>query len=149
MGSDSPAATLATPQAFEGEAGLRRVIDEAGVATWDTDLVARESIWSANHFRLFGYPVDPAGRATLEMWSSRLHPEDRHRVLAELERTRRERAPYRSEYRVVRADGGELMWLESRGRFLYDAAGHATRLVGVCLDITTRKRAEERLVRRE
>jgi PAS domain S-box-containing protein len=148
MGSDSPAATL-TIRAFEGEAGLQRVIEEAGVATWDTDLVARESIWSANHFRLFGYPVDPAGRASFEMWSSRLHPEDRHRVLGELERTRRERAPYHSEYRIVRADGGGLLWLESRGRFLYDAAGRATRLVGVCLDITMRKRAEERLVRRE
>ena len=54
MGSDSPAFARATSPAFEGEAGLRRVIDEAGVATWDTDLVARESIWSANHFRLFG-----------------------------------------------------------------------------------------------
>src|SRR6185503_16855013 len=142
-------ADLAAPHAQDGDACLQLAIEEAGLATWDTDLVAGESTWSANHFRLFGYPVDPAGRATLEMWSSRLHPEDRQRALSDLERAKRERTLYRSEYRIVRADTGDIAWIEPRGRFLYDAAGRATRLVGVCLETTMRKHAEERLVWRE
>ena len=68
---------------------LRLAIDEAGLTTFDADVETGESIWSANHFRLLGYPVDPTGRATIEMWWSRLHPEDRERVLAELERAKR------------------------------------------------------------
>jgi PAS domain S-box-containing protein len=144
-----PPAQRATPQTDGGDARLRLVLDEAGLATWETDFERRESIWSANHFRLFGYAVDPAGRATFDMWSSRLHPEDRHRVLAELGQAKRERQVYRSEYRITRADTGATVWLESRGRFLYDAAGNPAHLVGVCLETTARKQAEERLVRHE
>jgi len=147
--ANPPTADLAAPHGQDGDARLQLAIEEAGLATWDTDLVAGESTWSANHFRLFGYPVDPAGHATLEMWSSRLHPEDRQRALSELECAKREHTLYRSEYRIVRADTGDVAWIEPRGRFLYDAAGRATRLVGVCLETTMRKHTEERLVWRE
>ena len=148
MEYESPAAQAAPPQ-DDGEVRLRLVLEEAGLATWETDFTQRESIWSANHFRLFGYPIDASCRATLDMWSSRLHPEDRHRVLVELGRAKRERTLYRSEYRILRADTGDTIWLESRGRFVYDAAGRPTRLLGVCLETTARKEAEENLVRRE
>jgi PAS domain S-box-containing protein len=144
-----PPATDIAPDEPDGDARLQLAIEEAGLATWDTDLIAGESIWSPNHFRLFGYPVDPAGRATLEMWSSRLHSADRERALSDLERAKREHALYRSEYRIVRADTGDVVWIEPRGRFFYDAVGRATRLVGVCLETTVRKHAEERLVWRE
>jgi PAS domain S-box-containing protein len=149
MENDARAAQQAMSQTSDGGARLRLVLEETGLATWETDFDLRESIWSPNHFRLFGYPVDPTGRATLGMWSSRLHPEDRERVVVELNRAKRERQPYRSEYRIIRADTRDVVWLESRGRFLYDAAGHAARLVGVCLETTARKQAEESLVRRE
>jgi PAS domain S-box-containing protein len=149
MGNDSLRVRHAAPPAYDGDAALRLAIEEAGLATWDTDLITGESIWSPNHFRLFGYPVDATGRASVEMWSSRLHPQDRHRVLDELERAKRERAFYRSEYRIVRKDTGDVVWIEPRGRFVYDSNGRALRQLGVCLDITARKEAEERLVRRE
>ena len=147
--TDSPAPETAPTGPRDGDAALRLTFEEAGLATWDTDFVARRSMWSANHFRLFGYPVDPTGRATLEMWSSRLHPEDRQRVLAELNAAKRDRTFYRAEYRIIHADSGEVAWVDSRGRFLYDSAGRGSRLVGICLDITARKQAEERLARRE
>ena len=86
MEKDSPGFQPATPQTSDGGARLRFALEEAGLATWETNFERRESIWSPNHFRLFGYPVDAAGRATLDMWSARLHPADRQRVLAELER---------------------------------------------------------------
>jgi PAS domain S-box-containing protein len=149
MEKESPVALKATPNASHGEARLHLALEETGLAIWETDFQRRESLWSANHFRLFGYPVDPAGRATLEMWSARLHPGDRSRVLAELDRAKRRRELYRSEYRIVRADTGETSWLESRGRFLYDSAGSPTHLIGICLEATARKEAEERLIQRE
>ena len=148
MEKESPAVQWMTPS-DEGDARVRLTLEASGLATWETDFERRESTWSANHFRLFGYPVDSTGRATLEMWSSRLHPQDRHRVLLELRRAMREREPYRSEYRIIRADTAATVWLESRGRFLYDSAGRPARLVGVCLETTARKQAEERLIRRE
>jgi PAS domain S-box-containing protein len=149
MEKESPIAITATSPVRHGEVRLHFALEVTGLAVWETDFQRRESLWSANHFRLFGYPVDPTGRATLEMWSSRLHSADRARVLAELHEAKRRRELYRSEYRIVRPDTGETSWLESRGRFLYDAAGAPTHLIGICLEATTRKEAEERLIQRE
>ena len=49
---------------------------------------------------------------------------------------------YSAEYRIVRSDG-EVRWTERRCFISYDADGCAQRVVGVSIDITERKRAEE------
>ena len=48
------------------------------------------------------------------------------------------------DYRIV-GPGGKVQWIESRGLVFHDAEGHPTRLVGIHIDITERKRAEDRL----
>ena len=149
MGKESPTIHTETPQPHAGDTRLRLAIDEAGLTTFDADVATGESIWSESNFRLLGYPVDPAGRANSDMWRARLHPADRERVLAELERAKKERTLFRCEHRIIQADTGDVVWIEPRGRFLYDSAGRATRLIGVSLDATARKQAEESLVRRE
>jgi PAS domain S-box-containing protein len=149
MPQDSTVAQLQVPELRDGDARLRLAVEEAGLATLDVDVSTGEALWSDSYFRLLGYPANPTGHATYEMWSSRLHPEDRAGVLAALKRADRERTLFRCEHRVVRASDGEVLWLEPRCRFLYDAAGKANRLVGVCLEITARKQAEERLAKRE
>lgn len=47
------------------------------------------------------------------------------------------------EYRIIRPDG-EIAWMLVSGRAEYNADGNPLRGVGVSLDITQRKRAEER-----
>ena len=54
-------------------------------------------------------------------------------------------------YRIINADG-ETRWVDGRRHNFYDQAGRAVRQVGVMIDITDRKRAEEereRLLARE
>ena len=78
-----------------------------------------------------------------EEWRAHLLPDDlarfealRSRVFAE------RRRELNMEYRIVGADG-EARWVESRGLVSYDGDGRPTRLVGVHIDITERKRAED------
>ncbi len=80
---------------------------------------------------------------TCEEWRAHVLPDDlarfealRSRVFAE------QRRELNMEYRIVCADG-EARWVESRGLVSYDGDGHPTRLVGVHIDITERKRAED------
>jgi hypothetical protein len=54
-----------------------------------------------------------------------------------------ERGVHRVEYRIVRPDGA-VRWVEGRGEVFRDAAGRAERVIGVCVDVTERKRADER-----
>ena len=73
---------------------------------------------------------------------SRIHPEDRERVLAAVERKLQSEEPYCLECRVKRKDGTYLCWLD-RGSVVYDESGKPARWIGAVTDITERKRAEK------
>ena len=72
-----------------------------------------------------------------------MHPDD----IARVKRLRSEafheqRREYNAEYRIIRPSG-EIRWVETRCFISYDAVGYPKRVVGVSIDITERKRAEE------
>jgi len=80
---------------------------------------------------------------TYDAWRAGVHPEDLRRVEALRTRAFRERRhEYGTEYRVVRANG-EIRWIEARCFVSYRADGRPERMVGVNIDVTARKRAEE------
>ena len=75
-------------------------------------------------------------------WKRRVHPEDLTRKLAvESKAFRERRGEYSVEYRIIR--DGEVRWIESRSFISYDSDGSPQRIIGVNIDITERKRAEE------
>jgi PAS domain S-box-containing protein len=128
---------------------LRLAVEGAGMATWDFDLASGSAVWSRHHFVLLGYDPNPTGAATLDMWESRLHPDDRDAVQAEWARAEREKDMCRVVARIHRANDGAQRWLEAFGRFMQD--GGSRRFIGVLFDVTERKTAEEhqRLLMRE
>lgn len=132
------------------EARLRRAIDGAGMATFDTDHITGQGVWSRSRFEMLGLPPPPGleGAAHTAMWRDRLHPEDREETLSRLAEARRTAKPYRTVHRILRADTGEVRWMEAHGRFLDPENGRMTRTgghnVGVVFDITARVEAEER-----
>ncbi len=131
----------------KSEARLSLAINQAGMGTWDIDLLTGKGVWSESYFRVLGYEPRPGGEATIEMWWSRIHPEDRERVAQELERELVDHCEYMREYRIMRADTNEVVWLSVFGRFLYDENGKAVRHISIAFDSTRRKRMEEELRR--
>ena len=80
-------------------------------------------------------------------WKTRAHPEDLDRIeTARGEAFQERRSEYASEYRIVRA-GSAVRWIESRSFMSYNTEGRPQRVLGVNIDITERKRAEEQLHR--
>lgn len=75
---------------------------------------------------------------------ARVHPDDRERVLAEVEESWVGRTPLHTEYRVCLPNGAQR-WLLVRGRNLPASSGRGARRMGLVLDITERKHAEEKL----
>jgi PAS domain S-box-containing protein len=76
-------------------------------------------------------------------WQSRTHLEDLERIEEVRRRALRERRrEYETEYRIVRRNG-EVRWTESRSFISYGADGSPQRVVGVNIDVTERKQAEE------
>jgi PAS domain S-box-containing protein len=81
---------------------------------------------------------------TISEWRARVHPEDLARAEGLREQAFAERRNEdNAEYRIVLSNG-EVRWIERRGTILYGKKGRPERVVGVNIDVTERKRSEER-----
>jgi PAS domain-containing protein len=113
---------------------------EAGrVGTFDWDF--REGVEPEPAEMNASAPAD-AARVTGD-WFKRIHPDDRPVVESAIERARTT-GDFTSEWRVSRPDGS-VQWLHARGKPVYDPLGNPRGLIGVSVDITERKLAEEGL----
>ena len=79
-------------------------------------------------------------------WESRLHAEDRSRVLGALAGRPQQSFSYALEYRFVAKDG-HIVWVRDLGQCMTDAQCRLLKYQGLLIDITERKRAEEALRR--
>ncbi len=108
---------------------------------WDWDLET-DSVWRNENLQtLFGYgaeDMEPTGT----WWMSRIHPEDRARVVPSLRAVIEggERG-WNAEYRLRRKDGTYASVLD-RGYVVRDADGKPIRMVGSTMDVTLRRREE-------
>jgi PAS domain S-box-containing protein len=128
------------------EERLRLAMEGAGMGTWDRDLQTDISVWSDTHFRMLGYAPTPDGKAPVQMWRSLVHPDDAENVLEAEERARKDNTLFCAEYRIVRADTGEVAWLSIVGRIRYNNAGEAVRFLGVSFDVSRRKKLEREVL---
>ena len=93
---------------------------------------------------ILGLTGDEAVNDTGQNYFQRVHPDDRARFVAMLDRLTPANASYTVEYRVVRGDGHVVVF-EETGAATFDAAGKLARLAGVTTDSTVRKQAEDAL----
>jgi PAS domain S-box-containing protein len=111
---------------------------------WDWDINSGAAFWSPEQWRLFA--IEPFENGPLyETWRSAVHPDDREAVLFATMAVVAD--PARSleiEYRIVLADG-TVKWLMARAKALCDENGKAVRVIGLNIDVTARKCAEEKL----
>jgi PAS domain S-box-containing protein len=123
---------------------LKRSQAAAQVGSWEVSFDEKFSevpgsyFWSIETYRIFG--VEPTTPATLSLFYSRVHPDDRGAMQARRHPNLVRAESYQSEYRIVRPDGEVRMlhsWLEFE-----PAADGAMHVFGTCQDITERKRAE-------
>ncbi|MFW6028287.1 MAG: PAS domain-containing protein, partial [bacterium] len=73
-----------------------------------------------------------------------IHPQDRPRVEAVVERAIAEQSLFHVEFRLVRPDG-RVAWLSQSGGLTEKVGGEARHLAGVCIDITEQKGLERAL----
>ena len=92
------------------------------------------------------YGLVPGSPPSLDSWISSLHEDDRQRVLDRLGHILRcaDDNEWDETFRIVRTDGTER-WMHGLGRAERDTDGRLTRIGGICLDITERRRAAEAL----
>ena len=117
---------------------LKLAAEAAGVGYWAWDFATDRVEHDPVCAMLFGVEPDTTGAEVL----GKIHPDDRPRVDAAIERARRDNEQYKVEFRV-RLNDGSARWLLGLGDVLHDAAGVELSMTGVNLDITHLKAAEE------
>jgi len=113
----------------------------ANIGTWETNLETGHVMWAGQTHTLFGFAPDEF-KGTREAFYELVHPEDRQFVMSAVEVCVEEGKPYRFEHRIVHRDG-RLCWVSEMADVFPDQKGEAKRLVGVVVDITKRKKAED------
>ena len=110
---------------------------------WEWDLATGACVWNEETYRVLGYEPGSV-TPSFEAWAQRLLPEDLAQTEARLREMVERGGQFSAEYRVL-GEKGEVRWLEGRGQRVVDKEGRASRAIGVIVDITARKQADEAL----
>jgi two-component sensor histidine kinase/integral membrane sensor domain MASE1 len=126
---------------LESEARLQEALTAGAVTAFEWDARTGKSQRSGNTLQILGFDsqIAPTGADFL----ARVHLDDRARYKSIVRSVRPDRSSYTVVFRFIGPDGREA-WLEEAAQADFDAAGHLIRLKGLTVDITERKRAEER-----
>jgi PAS domain S-box-containing protein len=118
-------------------------LDAGQVGTWrwivGTDCVE----WDPALERIYGVEAGTFA-GTYEAYLSLVHPDDRDLTAASAQDSLAQRGEHRVEHRIVHPDGS-VHWVSGVGRVVLSEAGEPEAMVGVSMDITARKLAEQRL----
>ena len=119
---------------------LATAVAKVGVWEWDVsnDLLA----WDQTMFEIYGF--DPTVPVTYEKWAATVHVEDLPHVETTLKRVAGSRCQGTAEFRILAANGAVRNIAAAEGSVV-DANGRVTRVIGVNMDVTEQKEAEERL----
>ncbi len=126
---------------MESETRLQEALTAGGVTAFDWDVRTGLSQRSENAAEILGFDRQSAFAAS--GFLARVHQDDRARFRALVRGVSPDNPSYAVIFRFIRPNGREV-WLEETSKAEFDAAGRFVRLKGLTLDITGRKRAEER-----
>ena len=130
------------------ETDVSQALAAAGVGIWRWMVDARQIVCNADFEEIHGLA---SADESLDAYCARIHVDDRQRVIDAMAEAVRSRALYRAEYRLApeapTKEDSQARWVEVTGTPLL-ANSAIVGLVGVCRDITERRRTELSLRRR-
>jgi PAS domain S-box-containing protein len=122
---------------------LRLAVEASKSMGWEWDLKTGRLSWFGDLQNVFGIPSNSFVGQREDLYRY-VHPEDHALVTKAVDEARQSRKPYAAEFRVVRVDG-TVRWIASRGQFYYGSRNDPQRMLGIAVDITERRHAQESL----
>lgn len=123
---------------------LELAVSASNTGLWDWNLRTGEVYYSPVWKEQLGYAAHELG-STFGTWESLLHPDDRPGATQRVDDflTSPAEKNYENEFRMRHKDGS-YHWILARGEKQCDAKGTPIRMSGSHVDVTDRKRAEDR-----
>jgi two-component system, cell cycle sensor histidine kinase and response regulator CckA len=137
------------------EERFRQAVGASKIGIFDHDHLTDVMYFSPEQREILGWEAPVSGRDVHARPGSRtfmdlIHPDDRERIVAEVDRTHKSATGmFDVEYRIVRRDGS-LRWITTRAQTFFEGEGEArrpVRTVGASRDVTDEKTAEEERAR--
>jgi PAS domain S-box-containing protein len=128
---------------MESEARMTLAQESAGIVTWEWNLITDEVIYSPNVEAVYGWQI----RRNADFWPH-LPAEDAAAMQEMFGDCIANCEPYEFDFRIFQPSG-EMRWISSRATPLPDSAGRSVKMVGISMDTTARKTAEEALRKSE
>jgi PAS domain S-box-containing protein len=137
----------------QSEQRLELAAQAGGIGVWDWDVQQDILLWDKRMYALYGRPdpeqnkeneqeqEDPSG---YRKWTQTLHPDDLTKTLTAIQSALSNQEPYNCEFRILRPDG-TVRYIRGLGEVFWQADGKPRRMVGINMDITTRKELEQQL----
>ncbi len=126
---------------FESPDPLLALLEESGrFGSFQFEFATCTLEWSSEMFRRYGF--EPTDKITTDDSMLRVHPDDRQGLQDSIAAAAASGIGYTIEYRVLRPDG-EIFWLLTRAHIQRTVDGSPTRILGIALDISALKKAEE------
>jgi PAS domain S-box-containing protein len=131
-------------QAVAAQQRFRDLVNAVEGIVWEADArTLHFTFVSEQAERVLGYPVQQ-WLSEPTFWTDHIHPDDRaNTVQSYIDTAQQRRREHDFEYRMIAANG-ESVWLRDLVSVLREGT-QATKLRGVMVDITDRKRAEQEL----
>jgi PAS domain S-box-containing protein len=124
----------------ESEERVALAAEAAHLGVWELDTTTNK-IWLSDQARKL-FQFEPEAEITYSLWNDRVHPEDRALRKEAIRRAVDTRGRYEIEYRIVLPDQ-TVRWIAGRGHCVGNPETKRGRLLGVSMDVTERKQAEQ------
>ena len=122
---------------------LKLATRAGNIGVWDLDLMDGSMIWDKRLFEIFN--EDPETYIpTLKNWSTTLHPLDKVPAERDLQSAIDNEQDFYTEFRIISPDQ-TIRHVQAAGTIMRNNTGAARRLIGIVLDITERKEAQNKL----
>ena len=126
------------------EERLRLAQQAARIGTFERDVRTGRVTWAEGLESLYGLPPGSVDGKTLAFFQDLIHPADRERTAHLIQEALKTGQPTEGEWRAIWPDG-RVHWIAGRWQVLMDDSGEPSRVVGVNMDVTERKAAEQAL----
>ena len=128
---------------LESQERLKLTLETTQMGIWDYECDTGVVKWSDSCAQLFGFAPEAFG-CTTSAFLARVHPDDQTAVSRHVIQQTQQGTNYSKEFRIIWPDGS-IRWIAERSHTFQDEVGKPTRILGISMDTTDRKRFEEAL----
>ncbi len=136
---------LANQQVKSNQELLEVAEEQAGLGSWELEVVTKKGMWSKEMFRLFGFQIKEEV-PDFDQYLERIHPDDRPQVLQALSNMQEGKEPVSKNYRT-NPEILPLRHLKPTWRLEKDKHGNPFKFSGTLLDITGLVDAEHKIIK--